>query len=188
MKLRLNISTSPIETHRRFILGSALVGTIAVGLLVWLSWSAYRSWRADSAFRADRARLERRLTGLQAERRTLESYFSQPDILKVRDRSGFLNGLIEQRSFPWTKLFTDLEGLLPTGVRVVSIEPKMNAGRVEVKLTFGANDDQAKLKFLHALEDSKDFSRIQLMSETRSTRPEEAGRVVVELVAWYVTT
>ncbi len=82
----------------------------------------------------------------------------------------------------------DLERSLPEGVRVVSIAPKMTEGRVEVKLVVGALSDESKLKFLRALEASKEFSRIQVLAETRPTRAGEADRVYLELTAWYATT
>ncbi len=188
MKVRLNLATSPLESHRRFALGAALAGTVAVAALVLLSWHVYSVRRAERALRLDLARLEKHMDQLRRQRRELEDYFNLADIRKMRDRAAFLNGLIEQRGFPWTKIFADLEHSLPDGVRVVSISPKMNEGRVEVKLVVGATSDEGKLKFLRALEASKEFSRVQLLAETRPNRPEETDRVYLELVAWYSTT
>jgi Tfp pilus assembly protein PilN len=188
MKVRLNLATSPLESHRRFALGAALVGTVGAVALVLLSWHTYTVWRADKALRGDIARLENQMEQLRRQRHDLENYFSRPEIRKVRDRSAFLNALIEQRSFPWTKIFMDLERSLPEGVRVVSISPRMNEGRVEVKLVIGATTDESKLKFLRMLEESKEFSRVQLLAESRPNRPGEADKVYLELVAWYATT
>jgi Tfp pilus assembly protein PilN len=187
MKIRLNLATAPLESHRRFALGAALLGTVGLVALVGLSWHAYSVWQADRSLRADIAKLEKRMDQLRRERRDLELFFNKPEIHKLRDRSAFLNGLIEQRSFPWTKIFMDLERTLPEGVRVVSISPKMNEGGVEVKLVVGATGDESKLKFLRALEESKEFSRVQLQL-TRPGRPGEADRVFLELTAWYSTT
>ena len=188
MKVRLNLATSPLENRRRFALGAALVGTLAIVMLVLLTWHAYASWRAARDHRTKMARLEQEMDTLREQRRALEGFFNQPDNAKLRDRAAFLNALIEQRSFPWTKIFMDLERSLPEGVRVVSISPKMTAGRVEVKLIVGATSDESKLKFLRALEASKQFSRIQVLAETLPSRPGESDRVMLELVAWYATT
>ena len=144
--------------------------------------------RANNADRTRRVKVEQQLAELQRQRRELEAFFNLPQIREVRDRAAFLNGLITQRSFPWTKIFMDFERRLPEGVRVVSISPKMNEGRVEVKLVIGAASDEAKLKFLRALETSPEFSNIQLLAETRPNRPEQTDRVVLELVAWYAAT
>ncbi len=188
MKVRLNLATSPLENRRRFAVGAALVGTLAIAALLLLSWHAYTVWRADKAVRVELTGLEKDMDGLRQQRRGLEEFFNQPENLKLRDRTAFVNALIEQRSFPWTKIFMDLERSLPEGVRVVSIEPKMNAGHVEVKLVIGAATDEGKLKFLRALEASREFSRIQLLAETRPDKPAQSDRVLLELVAWYATT
>jgi hypothetical protein len=92
--------------------------------------------------------------------------------------------LIQQRSFPWTKIFENLEEKMPVGVRVVSISPKMDKGRVEVKLTVGANSDENKIKFLQALEESAEFSRVQVVSENRPMRS-DGDPLLLEVVAWY---
>src|SRR5712692_7533212 len=188
MKIRLNLATSPLENNRRFVLGAAVVGTVAGLALVLLSAHAVSVWRADRAHRTRMVQLEAKLNDLENRRRDLEVFFNRSENAGLRDRAAFLNGLIEQRSFPWTKIFMDLERSLPEGVRVVSIAPKMNQGRVEVKLVVGASSDETKLKFLRALEASKEFSRIQVLAETRPTRAGEADRVYLELTAWYATT
>jgi Tfp pilus assembly protein PilN len=188
MKIRLNLATSPLESRRRFALTAALAGSVVVLALLLLSWHAYAGWHADRDHRRRMAQLEREMNDLREQRGALEHFFGQPDIAKLRDRAAFLNGLIEQRSFPWTKIFMDLEGSLPEGVRVVSIAPKMSNGRVEVKLVVGAASDESKLKFLRALEASKEFSRIQVVAETLPGRPGETDKVMLELIAWYATT
>jgi Tfp pilus assembly protein PilN len=122
------------------------------------------------------------------QRAELEKNFGKPDTLQVREGAAFFNGLIAQRSFPWTKIFMDLEHILPEGVHVISISPRMIAGRVEVKIVVGAATDETKLKFLRSLEDSKEFSRVQLLSEVHpAANPGDTDRVRLELLAWYVT-
>jgi len=188
MKIRLNLATSPLENQRRFILGAVLVGTVALAGLAAFSWRAYSSWRADYEYRSRMAQLQAEMNDFREKRRSLELFFNQPENVKLRDRSAFLNGLIEQRSFPWTKIFMDLERILPEGVRVVSIAPKMTPKGVEVKLLVGANSDENKLKFLRALEGSRDFTRIQLLAETRPTKPGESDQVMLELTTLYSST
>ncbi|HJY87352.1 MAG TPA: hypothetical protein VKE24_10995 [Candidatus Acidoferrales bacterium] len=188
MKIRLNLATSPLESRRRFALTAALAGSVVALALLVLSWNTYRAWHADRDHRRKMARLQGEMNDLRERRGELEHFFSQPDNAKLRDRAAFLNGLIEQRSFPWTKIFMDLEANLPEGVRVVSIAPRMSNGRVEVKLVVGASSDESKLKFLRSLEASKEFSRIQVVAETLPGRPGETDKVMLELIAWYATT
>jgi hypothetical protein len=79
-----------------------------------------------------------------------------------------------------------LEKVLPAGVRVVSIEPKQVKGRIEVKFVIGATSDEAKLKFLKALEDSKTFTHIELISTQYPTSGTIADHIVLELNAEYL--
>ena len=63
--------------------------------------------------------------------------------------------------------------------------PTQDKGRVEVKFTIGATSDEAKLKFLKALEESKTFTHIELVDERLPRRATAADQIVVELTAEY---
>jgi Tfp pilus assembly protein PilN len=188
MKLRLNLSTAPRENKRPFIAAAALLGTIGVLALLILSHAAYKSWRANRDIRVEIARLESDIRVNQRKQHDLETYFKSPQAQQVLDRSGFLNSLIDQRSFPWTKIFMDLEQTLPPGVRVVSISPRLQNGRAEVTLTVGASSDEARLKFLGALENSKVFSKVQVKAEHRPELVTGQDKIVLDLSVWYETT
>lgn len=188
MKLRLNLSTAPRENKRPFIAGAALVGTVGVLALLALSHVAYKSWRANRDIRVEISRLESEIRTNQMKQRALETYFQTPQAQQVLDRSAFLNSLIGQRSFPWTKIFMDLEQTLPPGVRVVSISPRLENGRAQVTLTVGASNDEARLKFLEALEHSKVFSKVQVKAEHRPEQTAGPDKIILDLSVWYETT
>ena len=183
MKVRLNLATSPLENNRSFLFGAFLVGGLALALFALLSMQAVRNWRDSSEFRAEMSRLQRELSDYRQQRRDLEDFFNAPGARRVTDRAAFLNELIHQRGFPWTNIFMDLESNLPTGVRVVSISPRMEKGQVEVKLIVGARGDDDKIKFLKALENSAEFSRIQVVSENRPQQGDD--KLLIEITAWY---
>lgn len=187
MKIRLNLATTPLENNRQFVLASMLIGLLGLGLLGWLGRETYRGWRESRELRVERAELEAKLNALQQQRRELEQFFKRPDTRRITEKAAYLNSLIEQRSFSWTQLFMDLERLLPAGVRVVSIAPQLAEGRVEVRLVIGATSDEAKLKFLQTLDQSGEFQRYHLLSETRPAQGRGTDQVQVELVAWYVS-
>jgi Tfp pilus assembly protein PilN len=185
MKVRLNLATSPLENDRRFVFGYALIGTVAVIALLALSWRAYSIRKANEARRTEMARMEGEINHLTDQRQDLETFFNDSKVVEIRDRSTFLNGLIEERSFPWTRIFMDFENLLPEGARITSISPRLVAGHVELTLKIGATSDEAGMKFLRALESSRTFSHIALISENRPERPADADHVYYELTAWY---
>ncbi len=187
MQVRLNLATKPLENHRRFVALAALIGGAALALFVFLALETYGSLRANREMRGEVSRLQSELRDFRTERRDLEEFFKQPETKRVMDRAAFLNGLIEQRSFPWTKIFMDLEQRLPAGVRVVSISPKRKDERIELKLQVGATSDESKVKFLKTLEEAPEFDAVQVTGETRgkSGTGNEQDQVVVELLARY---
>lgn len=188
MKVRLNLATTPLESNRSFAVGAAIVGGLGVLAMLALSWHAFVVWRANTEMREEQAKLESDMSRLRTERASVESFFSQDSTVQQQDRAAFLNTLIAQRAFPWTKIFMDLERNLPAGVRVVSIEPKLVADHLELRFVIGAADDDSKLKFLKALEGAPEFSQIEVFSETRSARPNDADHIMLSLQATYSAT
>jgi Tfp pilus assembly protein PilN len=189
MKPRLNLATAPLENQRRFWTVALGVGLPALVIFAVLAAATYRDWRSTRERRAEVARLESELRDFQRRRTDLEKYFAKPETRQVMERASFLNGLIEQRSFPWTKMFMDLEHELPEGVHVVSLSPRMQAGGVEVHMVVGAASDRGKLEFLRTLENSSEFTNLVVVSESRPSRQEDATDTVkVELVAQYAAS
>jgi type IV pilus assembly protein PilN len=184
MRVRLNLATKAQVSHRRFLVAAGFVGFVAGVIFLSLGWHVYAMRSLDARLRAETEATGVKIAELQAERADLERFFNQPQNAKLHDRAAFLNSMIDGRSFNWTQMFMDLERIMPGGVRVVSIEPRQVKGRVEVKLTVGASSDEAKLKFLRALEESKQFSGIELGSEHAPTKGGNDQKVV-ELTTIY---
>lgn len=186
MKVRLNLSTKPLETHRRFLGTAGLIGAVGVLFFLGLGWHVYSVRKADETFRLKVDAIRQEMSGLEAQRKDLEDFFARPENGKLHERSAFLNTLIDQQSLNWTQMFMDLEKLMPAGVRLISIEPKHDKGRVEIKLIVGAMNDETKLKFLHALENSHSFSNVELLAEKNAIPgPNVMDRLEVELRAIY---
>ncbi len=185
MKVRLNLATSSLESNRRITVAAATVGSLGLIAMVLLSWHVYSVVRANRVSRAEEAQLQADMARLRTQRAQLEEFFNRPDNVQRRDRAAFLNSLIAERAFPWTQIFMDLERSLPEGVRVITIEPKLSADHLELRLSIGAASDDGKLKFLKALEESSAFSQIEVLNESRSARPGDTDRVLLALQARY---
>jgi Tfp pilus assembly protein PilN len=188
MKVRLNLATSPLENNRRFVVFSSIIGSVGLLAMALLSWNVYSVRRSNTAIRLEQARIESDMQALRRSRADLEAFFNRPETIQRRDLSAFLNGLIAQRAFPWTKIFMDLERNLPDGVRVVSIMPRLAEDHLELKLTIGAKTDEGKLRFLKALEDSRAFSDIEVLGENRTGGRPGDDQVLMELNARYSVT
>ena len=89
---------------------------------------------------------------------------------------------------PWNVANSFTAHSCASGVRVVSISPRLVEGRAEVTLEVGATDDQGKIQFLQAIEKSKMFSGMVVTSERRSDQPAAPDKIVLNLTVWYSTT
>ena len=167
MQVRLNIATKPLESHRRFLAGAGLLAVLGGIIFLALGWHVYSTLRAQEALR----------------RKELDDFFAKTENARLKERAGFVNGIIDERSFDWTQMFMDLEKLVPVGVHVVSIQPQLEKGHMFVRLMVAANTDESKIKFLHAMENSAAFSNVELLSVHGA---QNSGDQALEVHAIYV--
>jgi len=188
MKVRLNLATNPLQTHRKFLAGAGLIGVFAGIVFLALGWHVYSVRKSNEALRARAAAIRQEMIGLMAQRDELESFFKEPQNARLNERSTFLNSLIDEQSLNWTQMFMDMEKIMPIGVRLVSIEPKHEKGQVKVTLQIGAISDEAKLKFLRALENSPAFKEVREDHENTVDPQANSGdldRLQVQLTVLY---
>lgn len=167
-----------MENHRRFFAAAIAVGVPALVLFGALWLKMIRDRAATSERRVEVARLQADLAGLRTKRAELEKFFADPSTRLVTQQAAFLNGIIDERSFPWTQFYLDLEHRLPGGVRILTISPSLSGDQVRVKMRVGALSDRSKLDFLKALEEAKEFSGLELVSESRPGKSAEDNDVV----------
>jgi hypothetical protein len=180
MRANLNLASNPLGNSRRFFAVAVAAGLPGLILFVMLCMKVARDRAADSVLRTEMSRIEKEMAGYRTQRRELEEFFADPATRLVTQRAAFLNGIIDQRSFPWTQFFVDFEHYLPQGVRVLSITPNLEGDRVQIKMKVGALSDKSKLEFLKALEGAPEFSLIEVVSETRPAKSAD-DRDVVEM-------
>ena len=188
MKVRLNLATKPLQPQRKFLAGSGVLGVAATVVFFGLGWHVYQAREANAEMRTKYERIEKQFTDLKGQHAALESFFNLPENHNLSDRAAFINGLIDARSFNWTRMFMDLEKIVPGGARVVSVEPKQDKGVIQLKFTIGATSDDAELKFIKALEESGSFTHVKLLTVRNSTTNATADPIVFELTADYART
>jgi len=86
------------------------------------------------------------------------------------DRIKFANGIIEQKTLDWLYLLDKLEGVVPEGVAVTSIEPSPKEGGL--KLSGIARNFGALRKFVENLEESGVFTEVYLVSQSDVQGPQ----------------
>lgn len=157
-RYNLNLATEPFRRERALLLAStalAIVLAVALGLLVTLVLGE-RQRAKDTREALDG--VERTLRQQSAELAKYDAVLRQSQNAEVLDRNQFLNILIRRKAVSWTQLFSDLEKVMPGGVRLVTVRPQiLNDNRIVLDMTIGARTEEAGVRFLMNLEGSPRF-------------------------------
>jgi hypothetical protein len=103
------------------------------------------------------AGLEADLDRLRTEGRRLKA---PPPDKGVLAEWGVLKDLVDRRTFSWTGLFARLEGVLPRDVRLLSIAPDVEHGRVMLEIAAVARPPKAGLGLVGLLEGRGEFEDV----------------------------
>ena len=185
MRLDINLATQPYEDAREFWtrwgLGVGLLGLLTVLLLVL----AVRGWIHAGRDRLEIAQLQAQITERDHERVKAQAYLDMAANRSTRDQSQFLNGLIQRKSFSWTRVFEELELVMPSSLHVVSLRPELNdQNQMQLEMRVVCQTRAAAVELVHRMEGSKHFQGAQLMSESQSG--EAGGGVTASVIAVYV--
>lgn len=186
MRIDINLATQPYEDSRNFwtYWGSGL-GLLAL-LTLLLGYMAIAGFVQASHERARIADLRKQIAAFDQEKSTAETMLSQPQNRVVRDRSRFLNDLFLRKAFSWTKVFEDLERVMPAHLHVVSIHPDMSKdNNLELKLVVAGESREQALDLVRKMEGSQHFKQTQIESERSEVQPTNGDRVRFDITALY---
>jgi type IV pilus assembly protein PilN len=186
MRLDINLATRPYEDAREFWVRWGL-GVVVLGVLTLLliGWTV-SDWRKAGKDRQDIAYLQREIAERDKEREKAQAYLDLTANRSTRDQSQFVNSLIQRKSFSWTRVFEDLEQVMPSPLHVVSLRPELNdQNQVELEMRVAGDTRSAAIELVHRMEGSKHFQGTQLETETQAG---ENGRniVIATVVTIYV--
>ena len=185
MRLDINLATQPYEDAREFWARWGLgVGLLGLLTLVLLSWTV-RGWTNAGRDRHDIAQLQEQIAERDRERAQAQAFLDMAANRSTRDQSQFLNGLIQRKAFSWTRVFEDLERVMPPNLHVVSLRPELNdQNQMELEMKVAGDTRAAAVELVHRMEDSKHFQGAQLVQEGQGS---EAGAgVSASVISIYV--
>ncbi|HUK26098.1 MAG TPA: PilN domain-containing protein [Terriglobales bacterium] len=187
MRLDINLATHPYEDVRRFWLrwGTALAGLGLFSLLLVLG--VISAWSGANKDRESITRLEQQIAARDQQKQQAVAQMNLPHNREVRDRAEFLNALFERKSLSWTRVFEDLERVMPPHLHVVSIHPEMTPeGELELKLVVAGQSRDRAIELVRNMEDSQRFQRTQIEQEAGMAGQTNGDNVQFELSTFYI--
>jgi len=168
IQVPINLATEPFRRDRPLLVASAALSVLLAFSLAFEVKTILSERQQGAEIHDIINRLNTKLRGITTEQAKLAALLRKPENAEVMERSLFLNQLIDRKAISWTKLFADLEKVMPYNVKLVSVRlPAVDIdNRVELDMVVGANERPELLELLKHLEASPQFGEYNLQSST----------------------
>jgi hypothetical protein len=168
IQVPINLASEPFRRDRPVLVATA---ALALLLLIFLGLEVktiVSERREGAVIHVTINRLNTQLRGITNEQAKLNALLRRPENAEVMERSLFLNSLIDRKAISWTKLFADLEKVVPYNVRLVSVRlPEVDTdNRVLLDMVVGAKERPELLELVQHLEAAPQFGETNVQSST----------------------
>lgn len=183
VRIPINLATEPLRRDRPMIVASAVCAVLLAGSLSMLVYLivAERGRAAETRVAVEKLNAEVRT--MAAQQAKLDGVLRQPSNASVLERSLLLNTLVDRKSVSWTRIFADLEQVLPPNVRVIQVRlPQINArNEVLLDMVIGAQGPAPVIEFLRNLQSSPRFGPATVHNSASPTDNEPLYRYRVSV-------
>lgn len=182
IQVPINLATEPFRRDRPMLVAYAGGAALLVLLLVLEITTIISERHQGADIHVTINRLNSQLHAITTEQAKVNTTLRRPENAVVLERSLFLNTLIDRKAISWTKLFADLEKVVPYNSRLISVRlPEVDTqNRVLLDMVVGAKDIAPILQFVRNLEASPLFEvTVQSSAPASQTDPLIRYHVVV---------
>jgi len=187
MRFDINLASLPYQDARTlFMRWGAILGAVAC-ITAALVLIDFTHWKDNRVINEKMAKIQQDVDQLDAQKNANEALLNQAANREIRQRSQFLNGIIVRKSFSWTRVFSDLEKIMPTRVHLVKIEPEFSTeNELKIKMTVEGNSRDKALDLVRKLETSHQFKQARIEAESVKSGADAQGAVDFDISAIYV--
>ncbi len=157
MRISINLASHPFRNVALFyfIITMAVLVVVGLSFYNWLNYVHYVDNSRD--IKNDILRKEAALRRQEHAFSYYERAIEPGKVEELRGYSDFINRIISRRKLSWTELFNHFENIMPPRIMMVSINPIVEEGRIEINLRLIGDGYQNILDFIENLEQSPVF-------------------------------
>jgi len=173
----INLASQPFRAERA---QTALLAGVCAALLVSLGVLGGLILHARSEATGLRRQLDAEtatLKRLQRDQTRFSAVLSKPQNADVFATSVFLNEVIARRGLSWTRVFKDLETVIPPNMRLLGVRLPQTAAddgagtnRVQLDMNVGTMEPAALIGLLKRLDKSKLFGPASMVNQSPPTQ------------------
>jgi len=161
VRIQVNLASEPFRRDRPMIVAAGAVGVLLLVSLAMFSFLAWSARQRSAESRETLAKLTAQMNAVNVAQARLEGVLREAQNAEVLDRVQFVNALLLRKGVSWTKMFADLEKVIPHNVRLIQVRPQINPNNeVILDMVVGAESGEPVIQFLTNLEGSSDFKSV----------------------------
>jgi Tfp pilus assembly protein PilN len=159
MRIPINLASQPFRRDRAMVVASIAVSLLLAGTLSVLISLAKADNQQVRVVRREVVRLDEQVRRATAEQSKLDAVLRKPENAQAVEQSIFLNALLKRKGISWTRIFADLEQVVPYNVRIIQIRPSVNGqDQVSLDMMVGANEEPPVIELFKSLQENPKFS------------------------------
>ncbi len=191
MRLNINLASQPYEVARQYRQRmTAVIAALGLAAALLLGYIIYQRIHSRSILR-QLVDVQRQIDALDREEAQARAILNKPANRQVADQSDFLNELFARKALSWTRIFTEMERIVPPELHVVSMKPEYTKTNDLVLHMVVATDSRDRaVELVKHLEKSNHFRQPQVVAETvvanTSGQPNGTGNIQFDIAAVYI--
>ncbi len=137
--------------------------------------------------------MRREIEGLDFEEAQARALLNKPANRDLAEQSEFLNQLFARKALSWTRVFTEMERIVPPNLHVVSMKPEYTkTNDLMLRVVVATDSRDRAVELVRRMEKSSHFRQPQVMAEavTANSSAQSAGpgNTQFDIAAIYVPT
>lgn len=167
MRIPINLAREPFRRDRPMLVASAVTGLLLLATFFLVLNIAITERRTERQTRSELNKVEQQRFKIRQEQTRLDAQLRRPDNAIVLDRNVMINDMIRRKAISWTRIFADLEKVMPPSVRIASIRPQVNSkDQLSLDMTVEADAPESVIAFVAKLESSDVFGSTEVPTFT----------------------
>jgi type IV pilus assembly protein PilN len=191
MRLAINLATQPYEVareyKRRLTFAIAALGVLAVLLVGYILYQRAHTRSINRQLAA----VQQQIDQLELEETQARAILNKPANREIADQSEFLNDLFARKSLSWTRIFAEMEKIVPADLHVVSMKPEYTkTNDLMLRVVVATDSRDRAVELVRRMEKSNHFRQSQVVAENVTTNSSDQtagpGNIQFDIAAIYV--
>ena len=177
MRIGINLAIEPFRRERALLVASALLSGLMAATLVMLVLMVWNEHQTKTEVRVAIEKLEIEIAAVTKDQGAVDGVLRTSGNAETLERNLFLNNLISRKAISWTRIFGDLEQVMPYNVRLVSVRPQVTGrNEIQLEMVVGSQTVEPVIDLMKRLEQSPVFGGMQLHNSIPPSQSEPLMR------------